>query len=318
MSKNIPQNNEIVVVGSSMFELIFKLRHIPEKGATVTAVNFDTGFGGKGANQACTIASLGGDVKILTCLGDDEYGKLTLQNYRKRSFNLKYIEIVKKQTSGIATIFLEGDGQNSIVVYQGANSFLNKKFIAKNKDIIYSAKIILTQLEIPLDSVEALSERKDNRENIFILNPSPIDETADYSRLLRNVDIIIPNELELSYITKLKIKNLKDIENAAGKLFKTGVKNIIVTLGSNGVFVKNDKIEEHVKPLPVKAVDTTGAGDVFAGAFTYFYSRSQDILKSAQYGNRMAALSVTRPGTQTSIPTSREIKEINKDFGILQ
>ncbi|MCL4386317.1 MAG: ribokinase [Cyanobacteria bacterium] len=315
MNNNCIYNNKIMVVGSSVFELILKIKYIPEKGGTVIADSFNTGFGGKGANQAITISELGGDVSFLTCIGDDQYGNELAQNYKNRNFNLDLIKVIKDQPSGLAVIFLEESGQNIIGVYPGANNFLGGTIIEDNLNEIFSADFIMTQLEIPLSSVELLSEKKKDN-NVFILNPSPVVMSANYSRLLKNVDILIPNEIELSCLTGIRIYSIKDISNASKKLLKTGVKNVVVTLGNNGVFIKNSSIEKHIKPQKVKVVDTTGAGDIFAGSFTFFYSLSRDIIKAAEYGNNIAALSVTRHGTQKSIPLKDEIIEINKRFGI--
>ncbi|MCL4377108.1 MAG: ribokinase [Actinobacteria bacterium] len=309
------KNNSIMVVGSSNYDIVLKMKHIPAVGETILAKDIETGFGGKGANQAITIARLKGNVKFLTCLGDDVFGHLYFENFKNQKLDIGLIKVTKNQHNGVAIINVDEAGRNNIVVYPGASSNLTPELLLENLGIVLKSNIIITQLEIPLETVMLLSERK-TAKNIFVLNPSPVNKSVNYSSLLKNVDILIPNEIELSQLSGLEIKKFEDIKIAAGKLLGMGVKNLVITLGANGVFVKNEKIEAHIKPRDVKVVDTEAAGDIFAGAFIYYYSVSGDIKKSADYGSRIAEISITRYGAQKSIPTESEIMEVNKLFKI--
>ena len=150
--------------------------------------------------------------------------------------------------------------------------------------------------------------------NILILNPSPVDLLEDYGDILEKVDILLPNEIELAHLSGRKTGSLDEVKMAAVTVLKSGVKNIVITMGDKGVMIINENLEEYIQAEKVKAVDTEGAGDVFTGAFTYFYARTYDILKSARFANKIAAISVTRYGAQGSIPTAEEIKDIIKLF----
>jgi ribokinase len=306
-------NDPILVIGSSNYDIVLKTKKIPEAGETVMADGLITGFGGKGANQAMSISRIGGDVKLFTCLGDDVFGSLYLNNLKKSGLSLDFIKIVKSSRNGIAVVNVDSEGRNNIVVFPGANDLLKPELILENIEEISKFSVIITQLEIPVETVRAIAQKK-SQKNIFILNPSPVDLSENYKDILEKVDILIPNEIELSHLSGKNTGNLKKIKNAAVELLKRGVKNIVVTMGSQGVMVVNENIEEHIQAEKVKVVDTEGAGDVFAGAFVLFYARTYDILKSARFANKIAAVSVTRYGAQESIPTAEEINNIIKHF----
>ncbi|MHB1347406.1 MAG: ribokinase [Candidatus Humimicrobiaceae bacterium] len=311
----MPQENKksIAVIGSSNYDVLVKVNEIPIAGETVLASGMETGFGGKGANQAMTIAMLGGDIKFFTCIGNDVFGKLYMEHFKSSKINLKYIEVIENEHNGIALINVDREGRNNIVVYPGANSHLSNDMIIKNEKDIFSSRLIITQLEIPLSSVELLSQMK-SVDNVFILNPSPIDKSRNYDHILKNVDILVPNEIELAQLSGIKTEGIKEINMAAQKLLDKGVGTVVVTLGRKGAFVKNRDISEHLKVRDVKVIDTEGAGDIFMGSFVCSYLKNNDILRSVRYANEVATISVTRYGTQKSIPTSDELKEIDRMF----
>ena len=311
----MPQENKksIAVIGSSNYDVLVKVDEIPIAGETVLANGMETGFGGKGANQAMTIAMLGGDIKFFTCIGNDVFGKLYMEHFKSSKINLKYIEVIENEHNGIALINVDREGRNNIVVYPGANSHLSPDMIIKNEKDIFSSRLIITQLEIPLSSVELLSKMK-SADNVFILNPSPLDKGMNYDHILKNVDILVPNEIELAQLSGIKTEGIKEINLAAQKLLDKGVGTVVVTLGRKGAFVKNKDIAEHLKVRDVKVIDTEGAGDIFMGSFVCSYIKNNDILRSVRYANEVATISVTRYGTQKSIPTSDELKEIDRMF----
>jgi ribokinase len=183
----------------------------------------------------------------------------------------------------------------------------------ENSEAVFGSRLIITQLEIPVSTVKTIADNK-KAGNTFILNPSPIDPDQDYDEILKKVDILIPNEIEAAQLSGTGIKSKAEIKKAAEKLIEKGVKNLVITLGEDGAMVFNEMTSEHIPPEKVKAVDSEGAGDVFTGAFVYFYSKTPDILRSASFANKIASISVTRYGAQKSIPTTHEIKEISKLF----
>ncbi len=309
----IENNDPILVIGSSNYDIVLKTKKIPEAGETVMASGLITGFGGKGANQAMSISRIGGDVKLFTCLGDDVFGRLYLENLKKSGLNLDYIKVIKTSSTGIAVVNVDSSGRNNIVVFPGANDLLKPQLIMENLEEIFNFPIIIAQLEIPVSTIRTIAQQK-SKKNIFVLNPSPVDLLEDYADILEKVDILLPNEIELSQLSGKRTGNLDEVKKAASTVLKTGVKNIVITMGDKGVMVINKNLEAHIQAEKIEAVDTEGAGDIFAGAFTYFYARTYDILKSSRFANKIAAISVTRYGAQNSIPTSEEISRIIKYF----
>jgi len=309
----IKNNDPIIVIGSSNYDIVLKTKKIPVAGETVMASGMLTGFGGKGSNQAMTISRIGGNVRLFTCLGDDVFGTLYMDYFKRSGLNLDYLKVIKNSDNGVAVVNVDSSGRNNIVVFPGANDFLKPELILENIEEIYKFPIIITQLEIPVSTVRVLAQHKPEK-NILILNPSPVDLSVDYKDILEKVDILLPNEIELSHLSGKRTGSLKEIKRAADILLKSGVKNIVITMGDKGVMVKNNDLEVYVRAENVEAVDTEGAGDVFTGAFTYFYARTYDILKSARFANKIAAISVTRYGAQNSIPTSNEISRTVKIF----
>jgi len=306
------KKSTIIVIGSSNFDINLKVKEIPIIGETVLSNGMETGFGGKGTNQVFTINKIGGKADYLTCIGDDVFGKLYLDNLKENHLNLHFINIIKNQKNGIAVVNIDSSGKNTIIVYPGSSIFLTPDIILKNLNKILEYEIIMTQLEIPVETAELLAEKK-NPGNIFVLNPSPVNKEYDYSKLLKKVDILIPNEIELSQLTCIEIKNIHEVEKAAQKILDTGVKNLIVTLGNKGVFVKNRNIKKYIESTNFKPVDTSGAGDAFIGAFLYKFSTTKDLIKSVDFANKVAGISVTRYGTHKSVPTAEEIEDM-KDF----
>jgi len=305
--------DSILVIGSSNYDIVLKTKKIPEAGETVMASGLLTGFGGKGANVAMTISRIGGDIRLFTCLGDDVFGTLYLNNLKKSGLDLSLIKVIKNSSTGIAIVNVDSSGRNNIVVFPGANALLMPKLILDNHKEIFNFPVIITQLEIPVSTVRTIAQQKSEK-NILILNPSPVDPSEDYGDILEKVDILLPNEIELSHLSGKSTGTLDEVKRASDIILKTGVKNIVTTMGDKGVMIVNENLKEHIQAEEVKAVDTEGAGDVFAGAFAFLYARTYDILKSANFANKIASISVTRYGAQGSIPAAEEINDIIKIF----
>ncbi len=303
----------IMIIGSSNFDINLKVDDIPVTGETVLSNYMEIGFGGKGGNQSFTIQKIGGKVDYMTCIGDDVFGQLYLETFKKNNFDLEFINVMKSQQNGIAVVNIDRDGKNTIVVFPGTSSSLTPDIIQNNLESILEHDIIMTQLEIPVETVELLAEKVTER-NIFILNPSPVNREYDYSRILKKVNILIPNEIELAMLSGMDIKNLDDVKKASHRIMQAGVDNLIVTLGSEGAMVIGPGIERHIEPTEHKAVDSTGAGDAFAGSFMYKYAMTEDLIKSAIFANKIAGLSVTRYGTHKSVPTKEEIERMGDFF----
>lgn len=299
---------KIVVIGSSNTDMVVKVPHIPAPGETILGNDFMTIPGGKGANQAVAAARTGADVTFIACVSNDSFGKQAIENYKKEGINTSCIKVQPGTHSGIALINVAEDGENSISVAPGANSWLFPEDIHGFEDAFNGAKVVLAQLEVPLETVEAAAEIAHEKGIPFILNPAPGAPIPD--RLLNKVTVITPNETEAAIITSRKDFSEKDIAEMAGEIFEKGDTTVLLTLGSKGVFLKTFDFEEMIPGYKVKAVDTTAAGDVFNGALAAALSGGTDLKEAVNFAQKAAAISVTRMGAQPSAPTLDEIQHI--------
>jgi ribokinase len=298
---------KIAVIGSNMIDLVTTVNRMPRIGETIEAPSFDMGFGGKGANQAVAVAKLGWDVLMLTKVGDDIFGTSARKNFESLGIGTKYVDTVSGLSSGVAPIFVDPDGNNSILIVKGANNFLSAKDIDRASDDLKECRLIILQLEVRLDTVYYAIEWGAKNGVPVILNPAPAAE-LDYN-YVRKVSFFVPNETELETITKMPVSTVGEIASAARSLVREGVRNVIVTLGSKGSLYVTEGREELAPPYTVKSVDSTGAGDAFIGSFACYYLKTGDVLEAMKTANRYAALSTTKPGTQKSFLTREEFEK---------
>jgi ribokinase len=303
---------KIAVVGSSNTDMIIKTAKIPRPGETILGSEFHMAAGGKGANQAVAAARAGGNVAFIARIGDDIFGKKAVQGFVRDGIEVKQVYKDKRAASGIALIIVGADGENSIAVASGANSYLSTEDIRRAERAISSAKILLMQLETPLETVRKAAEIAVRNKVPVILNPAPARTLDD--RLLRRISILTPNETETEILTGIKIKKESDMAKSAQRLLKKGVHAVFITLGSKGVFVasETEKIRRIIPAFKVKAVDTTAAGDVFNGALAVALAEGRPLLDAARFANAAAALSVTKMGAQPSAPYRKEIEKLIK------
>lgn len=302
---------DIAVIGSNMVDLISYINRMPKEGETVEAPDFKMGCGGKGANQAVAAARLGSQVLMLTRVGNDVFAENTINNFAKNGIDTRYM-LKTDATSGVAPIFVDQDSRNSIIIVKGANAHLSQEDIEFAADDIVKCKLIVLQLEIPLETVYA-AIRFGNEHNIpVLLNPAPAQPDLLLSKM-KGCEYFVPNESELSLLTGMPVDSLDDIRNAATALLLAGVKNVIVTLGSRGVLWVSAGKELLVPAVEVQARDSTGAGDAFIGCFSHYLVETNDVEKALRMANAYAADSVTRLGTQTSYATLAEFKAVCVD-----
>jgi len=298
----------ILVVGSLNMDMVINLKKIPVPGETVLNESYYYSLGGKGANQACTIGKLEGQVKMLGCIGEDEFGKKLISNLEKFKVDTKDIKITQNINTGMAVVAVDREGNNSIIVSAGANLGCDVEYIRTKKDFIDHSDIILAQLEIPYEAVFEVFKEAHKLGKTLVLNPAPYsDKISD--ELLKMVDIIIPNETELMSLVGSDDKDfsLDSITKKAKEVLLRGVKNVIVTLGSRGaVLVNRDKVE-HFTVDEVKVVDTTAAGDCFSGALVVAIAEGKTIEQSIKFANKASTLAVTKKGAQSSLPSREEI-----------
>ncbi len=295
----------IVVVGSANTDLVIQVDALPEPGETVLGGAFVTASGGKGANQAVAVARLSGAVQFLASIGRDHFGDDLIQKYRDESIDTHLIQR-PDQTSGIAMIYVAKNGQNSIAVAPGSNALLSPAHIDGAEAELKKASIVLTQLEIPVETVLRLAETAAQNDATFVLDPAPAQALPD--GLYALTDVITPNETEATALTGISIKGERDARRAAESLLHKGVKNAIITLAEKGALLCTEQGAQHIDPVAVKAVDTTGAGDTFNAALASALYRGESMVQAVVFANRAAALSTTRLGAQPSIPFLDELQ----------
>jgi ribokinase len=303
--QNSMTKKKIVVVGSSNSDMTIKAARIPKPGETVLGGSFSMAAGGKGANQAVAAARAGGTVIFVARIGDDYFGERALKHFVADQINVEFIVRDKESPSGIALIFVDDKGENSIAVAAGANARLSKADIERCSDTVASAEILLMQLETPLETVHAAAEIASSKGVKVILNPAPARKLPP--ELLRLVSIVTPNEFEAEVLTGVRIQDDMAAGRAADALLGQGVETVIITLGVRGAFLATASERAVVPGYSVHAVDTTGAGDVFNGALAVALSEGKVLREAVSFACAAAAISVTKLGAQPSIPRRKEI-----------
>ena len=294
--------NHIVVVGSLNMDLVVRTVRHPQIGETVIGHDFRTYPGGKGANQAVAAARLGSDVSIIGKVGNDQFGEALLQAVNTDGVNTQYIIRDSKVPTGVAFITVDDRGKNTIVVASGANAHLSPDEIDASRDAFIGASVLLLQLECPLNVVERAIDIAKQYDIRIVLNPAPAQLLDAY--LLHSVDYLIPNQTELA-----QLSGQESTEAAIGVLQGMGVKRLVVTLGEEGLLVVDESQREHIPAYKVQAVDSTAAGDAFAGAFAVALGEGLSIHQAAIWGNAAGALTVTKAGAQPSLPSRDEFDE---------
>ena len=301
--------SRIIVIGSSNTDMVIKTEKLPVPGETILGGTFLMNPGGKGANQAVAAARLGGKVTFITKRGNDLFGNQAVGLLMREGIHTQYIVKDMELPSGVALITVDSAGENSIVVAPGSNGNLLQEDIPP---VIFDAgkyEILLLQLEIPMDTVEYCAISAYDRGIKVILNPAPARQLSD--NLLVHTWLITPNETEAETITGVSITNITSAERAAGLLQERGVKNVIITLGDAGAFVKSENFTGMIPGVKVIPVDTTAAGDVFNGALAVAISEGKNIVDAVNFANKAASISVTRMGAQASAPYRNEIDPHN-------
>jgi len=299
---------KIVVVGSSNTDMIIQLEKIPAPGETVLGGQFSIAAGGKGANQAVAAARAGGEVSFVACAGQDMFGEQAIEGFMKDKIHVEFAFKDQQAPSGVALIFVDKKGENSIAVASGANAKLTPDHIHKAQEIITGADILIMQLETPLETVTAAAELASANGVRVILNPAPACPLED--DLLKHISILTPNETEAEMLTGIRVEDDISAKNAGEKLLSRGVKSVLITLGARGVYIVSEGISQIVPGFKVDAVDTTAAGDVFNGALAVSLGEKKEWIDTIRFANAAAALSVTKLGAQPSAPQRDEIEKL--------
>jgi ribokinase len=297
--------SRIIVIGSSNTDMVIKSKKLPVPGETILGGIFLMNPGGKGANQAVAAVRLGGNVTFVTKTGNDMFGAEALQQFGNEGIDTRYIIKDTKNPSGVALINVDENGENSISVAPGSNGTLSAYDINDEVFETNPADIFLMQLEIPVGTVEFVAEKAAGKGNRVILNPAPARQLSD--ELLSCLYLITPNETEAGIMTGIKVHDVMTAEKAALKLRDKGVKNVIITMGASGAYILSDSKSEMIPVIPVQAIDTTAAGDVFNGALAVAVSEGKELGDAVVFANKAASISVTRMGAQASAPYRTEI-----------
>ncbi|AKE93922.1 ribokinase [Cronobacter sakazakii] len=296
---------QLVVLGSINADHILNLEAFPAPGETVTGSQYQVAFGGKGANQAVAAGRSGADIAFIACVGEDDIGERIRQQLSRDNIDVAPVSAVAGESTGVALIFVNGEGENVIGIHAGANAALTPERVNEQREKIANARALLMQLESPVESVIAAARIAHENQTTVILNPAPARALSD--ELLALVDIITPNETEAEKLTGVKVVDDDSAAQAARVLHQKGIETVIITLGSRGVWLSVNGEGQRVPGFRVKAVDTIAAGDTFNGALMTALLEGTPMLEAIRFAHAAAAIAVTRPGAQPSVPWRDEI-----------
>ena len=301
------EKSRILVVGSANTDMVISAEHFPLPAETMMGHGFMTNHGGKGANQAVAAARLEGNTAFIGKVGDDQFGHSTIEMMKGEGIDVSGLTVTSEQASGVALITTVPSGENSIIVDSGANGLLRPEDITNAEKLFEDAGIVLMQLETPIDTLTEAAAMAKKHGAYVVLNPAPAPKEPLPVELLKNVDLLIPNETEAAYISGVNIAGDEDLPAAMNEIQKLGVKDVIITVGSRGVCARIDGEMVTVPAFKVKAIDTTAAGDTFCGALCVALSNGKPLVEAIRFGCKASSISVTRRGAQMSMPRLEEI-----------
>ncbi|EKS6649318.1 ribokinase [Enterobacter hormaechei] len=303
----------LVVLGSINADHILNLETFPTPGETVTGNQYQVAFGGKGANQAVAAGRSGANIAFIACTGDDDTGERVRKQLVSDRIDIAPVSVVAGESTGVALIFVNAEGENVIGIHAGANAALTTERVEAQRGIIAGAEALLMQLESPVESVLAAAKIAHENHTSVVLNPAPARVLSD--ELLALVDIITPNETEAEKLTGIRVENDDDAARAAFALHEKGIGTVIITLGSRGVWASVNGEGRRIPGFKVKAIDTIAAGDTFNGALVTALLEGKAMDDAIRFAHAAAAIAVTRKGAQPSVPWRKEIDEFLSQQG---
>ncbi|MDV7103761.1 ribokinase [Vibrio sp. TH_r3] len=300
--------SRLIVVGSVNADHVLKVPSFPRPGETLHGNGYRVIAGGKGANQAIASVRLGADIAFIASVGDDDFGIGIKQSFAQEGINTDAVLVEQHTPTGIAMIQVAETGENSICLSAEANAKLDSERIQPYLPSIQQAELVLMQLETPLDGIELVARTAKSAQTKVVLNPAPAKPLTD--ELLSCIDIITPNETEAEVLTGVVVVDELSARRASNVLHAKGIATVLITLGEKGVWLSQATGEGEIIPgFKVAVTDTTAAGDTFNGALVTGLLEGKNLHDSIQFAHAAAAISVTRFGAQTSIPTRQEVND---------
>lgn len=299
--------NQLVVLGSVNADHVLQVPTFPRPGETLHGRNYQVIPGGKGANQAVAAARLKADIGFIACVGDDAFGIESCERFKRDGMDIRGVKVQADCPTGIAMIQVSDRGENSICLSAEANDRLTAEAIEDDLPSIRAASYLLMQLETPIDGIIKAAQVAKQAKTKVVLNPAPARELS--SSLLSCVDVITPNETEAQVLTGITVTDDASAQQAATVLHQQGIEIVIITLGAKGVWLSENGRGQLIPGFRVSVTDTTAAGDTFNGAFVTGLLENMSLESAIKFAHAAAAISVTRFGAQTSIPTRQEVDE---------
>lgn len=294
----------LTILGSINADHVISVPYFAKPGETLTGQNYQISYGGKGANQAVAAARLGAKVAFISCIGSDSIGETMKNVFVKEGIDTTYINTVPQEMTGMAFIQVAKSSENCIVLASGANAHLGEMVVRQSEAQIAQSDCLLMQLETPLYGVELAAQIAKKNGVQVVLNPAPAQILSD--ELLSMIDIITPNETEAEILTGVRVSDEQSAVEAASVFHDKGIETVMITLGAKGVFVSRKGKSRIIKGFCVQAIDTTAAGDTFNGGFVTALLEEKSFDEAIRFGQAAAAISVTKKGAQSSIPTRQE------------
>ena len=310
------QNPKVVVVGSFNMDLVVKAGRRPETGETLMGTEFGMFIGGKGSNQAIAAARLGSDVTMIGRLGTDLFGDTLMAAHAEEGIHTDYVIRDTEIGTGVASILIDTDGDNSIVLVPQANMRLSVEDIERASESIAAAAVLLLQLEVPIAASQRAAEIAKSNGATVVLNPAPAQELPD--DFLAQVDILTPNEVETESLSGVRVSTATDAERAAKVLLDKGLSAVILTLGEQGALLLTPNLTQQAPSYLVEVVDTTAAGDAFCGALATALARGENFVDAVAFANAAGALAVTVLGAAPSMPTAAQVEAFRGKYNEAQ
>lgn len=298
----------IVVIGSLIFDFVASGERLPKKGETILGNGFGMFTGGKGANQAVQASRLGAEVYMIGRIGNDFMGDKILYNLQRDGVSTEFVRKDKESSTAACCIHVDKNGDNAIIISQGANMTCTNDEIDNAKDVILTADMVLCQLEISMPAIEYAIQLIRAKHIPVILNPAPAVKIPE--GLFSEIDVLTPNETEAEFYSGIIQEEDRSYEwekAASDKILGLGPQNVIITLGKRGAFFANGGNKRHIKGFEINAVDATAAGDAFNGALAVALAEGKSLGEAIVFANGAGALAASRFGAQTSLCTRTEL-----------